>query len=82
MNLKDIQALYDFTGKTVVITGGSSVLGSAMVAGFAGLGANVAVLSRSGTLPPETSDPLKNAPGEIITLQADVLQKEALLEAE
>jgi len=37
---------YDFTGKVVVITGGSRGLGHAMALGFAEAGANVAVASR------------------------------------
>jgi NAD(P)-dependent dehydrogenase (short-subunit alcohol dehydrogenase family) len=61
MNPQEIQELHNFTGQMAVITGGSGVLGSEMVAAFAGLGANVAVLSRSGDLPPEIAERLKNA---------------------
>ncbi len=41
-----IAAQYDFSGKVVVITGGSRGLGHAMALGFAAAGANVAVASR------------------------------------
>ncbi len=41
-----IAALYDFTGKVVLITGGSRGLGHAMALGFAGAGANLAIASR------------------------------------
>jgi NAD(P)-dependent dehydrogenase (short-subunit alcohol dehydrogenase family) len=41
-----IAAEYDFSGKVVVITGGSRGLGHAMALGFAAAGANVAVASR------------------------------------
>jgi NAD(P)-dependent dehydrogenase (short-subunit alcohol dehydrogenase family) len=37
---------YDFTGKVVVITGGSRGLGHAMALGFAAAGANLAIASR------------------------------------
>jgi 3-oxoacyl-[acyl-carrier protein] reductase len=38
-----------FAGKTVVITGGAGGLGSAMVRGFAGAGANVAIVDLPGS---------------------------------
>jgi NAD(P)-dependent dehydrogenase (short-subunit alcohol dehydrogenase family) len=41
-----IAALYDFTGKVVLITGGSRGLGHAMALGFAGAGSNLAIASR------------------------------------
>lgn len=41
-----IAAQYDFTGKVVVITGGSRGLGHAMALGFAGAGAKLAIASR------------------------------------
>lgn len=82
MNPQAIQALYDFTGQAAVITGGSGVLGSEMVAGLAGLGANVAVLSRSGTLTPDLTERVKGAPGQVIAIPADVLKRDSLLEAE
>lgn len=82
MTPHDLQQFYNFTGKTLVITGGSGVLGSEMVVAFAGLGANIAVLSRSGSLSAETADQVKDAPGQVIAIRADVLQREALLEAE
>lgn len=41
-----LAAQYDFTGKVVVITGGSRGLGHAMAMGFAAAGANLAIASR------------------------------------
>jgi NAD(P)-dependent dehydrogenase (short-subunit alcohol dehydrogenase family) len=38
-----------FAGKTVVITGGAGGLGSAMVRGFAGAGASVAIVDLPGS---------------------------------
>src|SRR6185503_19872371 len=46
MDLAELTKIYDFTGRTVVITGGTGVLGSVMVKALAGCGANVAVLAR------------------------------------
>jgi len=44
--MKPITTVYDFTGKVVVITGGSRGLGHAMALGFGVAGARVAVASR------------------------------------
>jgi NAD(P)-dependent dehydrogenase (short-subunit alcohol dehydrogenase family) len=82
MNPQAIQELYNFTGKTAVITGGSGVLGSAMVTALAGLGANVAVLTRSPDLPERLTQRVKAAPGQVIAVQADVSKRTSLLEAE
>jgi NAD(P)-dependent dehydrogenase (short-subunit alcohol dehydrogenase family) len=38
---------YDFTGQTVVVTGGTGVLGGAMACALAACGANVAILGRN-----------------------------------
>src|SRR5919202_3586315 len=47
MNLTALTKMYDFSGRTVVFTGGTGVLGRVMVEALAGCGANVAVLARS-----------------------------------
>ena len=47
MNLKEIKKLYDFTNKTVVVTGGNGILGRDMVLTLVGCGANVAILDRN-----------------------------------
>lgn len=47
MNLAELTKMYDFTGRTVVVTGGTGVLGRLMVKALAGCGANVAVLTRN-----------------------------------
>lgn len=44
MKLQDVTRLYNFTGKTVVVTGGSGVLGREMARALVGCNANVAIL--------------------------------------
>jgi NAD(P)-dependent dehydrogenase (short-subunit alcohol dehydrogenase family) len=46
MNLDDVKAMYDFTGRTFVVTGGTGVLGGEVACALAGLGAEVVVLDR------------------------------------
>lgn len=43
-DLAELTKMYDFTGKTVAITGGAGVLGSEMAVALAGCGARVAIL--------------------------------------
>lgn len=44
LTLNELVAMYDFSGKTAVITGGSGILGSEFACALAGCGANVAIL--------------------------------------
>lgn len=47
MNLTELSALYDFSGRTVVITGSTGVLGGEIACALVGCGANVAMLDRN-----------------------------------
>ncbi len=82
MDADDLRRLYDFTGQTVVMTGGTGVLGGAMLVTLARLGANVAALSRKPALPERLTADLEGAAGTVAVFQADVLDREALLAAE
>src|SRR5436305_1643085 len=46
-SLDEIRALYDFSGKTAVVTGGTGVLGSEMARALAVANANVVLLARN-----------------------------------
>ena len=46
-DLAELTKMYDFTGKTVAITGGAGVLGSEMAGALAACGAKVAILGRN-----------------------------------
>ena len=82
MDLAAIQRLYDFSGQTAVLTGGTGVLGGEILCGLAALGANVAVLSRKPKLPERLTQRLAGAAGQTAVFQADVLDHEALVVAE
>jgi NAD(P)-dependent dehydrogenase (short-subunit alcohol dehydrogenase family) len=81
MNLKELTQWYNFTGKTVVITGGTGVLGGEMACALVGCGANVAVLDRNPNLPEELKKPMDAGPGKYMVVYGDVLARESLEKA-
>jgi NAD(P)-dependent dehydrogenase (short-subunit alcohol dehydrogenase family) len=78
MDSSEINRLYDFSGKTIVATGGTGVLGGEIVRALVSCGANVAILARH----PEKADNLLQLMGprrsQAIALSADVLDLESL----
>ena len=78
MDLKEITQIFDFSGKTAVITGGTGVLGGEMACGLVGLGANVAVLDRNPEIPEEYRSPMDAGPGKYLVVPGDVLDRSAL----
>jgi NAD(P)-dependent dehydrogenase (short-subunit alcohol dehydrogenase family) len=80
MDLNQLTKMYDFTGRTVVVTGGTGVLGQAMVRALVGCGANVALVARNR----EKAEPQVAAlegRGRAAVFTADVLDAGALREA-
>jgi NAD(P)-dependent dehydrogenase (short-subunit alcohol dehydrogenase family) len=85
MNLQQLTRMYDFSGKTVVITGGTGVLGGEMACALVGCGANVAILGRH----PDSAERLlrrvemmEGPRGQMLATYADVLNRESLIQAE
>lgn len=83
MNLAELTKMYDFTGRTVVVTGGTGVLGRAMVRAIAGCGANVALVARNrAKAEPQVAElATLDAPGRAMVFEADVLDAAALRRA-
>ncbi|HEV2498758.1 MAG TPA: SDR family oxidoreductase [Terriglobia bacterium] len=80
MDLKQLTKMYDFTGRTAVMTGGTGVLGAAVVRALAGCGANVAVLARNQA----KGDALVASapgPGKAIIVPGDVLDRASIEQA-
>jgi NAD(P)-dependent dehydrogenase (short-subunit alcohol dehydrogenase family) len=80
MNQSDLMKMYDFTGRVIVITGGTGVLCGAMAKALVGCGANVAILARSV----EKGEALLaeiSGPGRAIIVAGDVLKPETLRQA-
>ena len=82
MNLQDVTKMYDFTGRTIAITGGAGVLGGEMACALVGCGANVAILDRDPSLADRLMDRLGCGPGCAIVVYADVLDPDTLVTAE
>lgn len=68
---------YDFTGRSVVVTGGTGVLGRAIVQGLLNAGANVAVLARNRSKAEGLLAEMARKDAAII-VDGDVLQKDDL----
>ncbi|MCC6190667.1 MAG: SDR family oxidoreductase [Anaerolineales bacterium] len=83
MNLNDVTHLYDFTGRTVVITGGAGVLGGEMACALVGCRAQVAILDRDPALAERAFQRLPEAAGggRAIVVYGDVLQPGTLAQA-
>jgi NAD(P)-dependent dehydrogenase (short-subunit alcohol dehydrogenase family) len=80
MDLNALLKTYDFTGRTIVITGGAGVLCGAMARALVGCGANVAVLARSREKGEATLDGL-SGPGRAMVVVGDALKLETLRDA-
>lgn len=80
MDLNELTAMYDFTGKSVVITGGAGILGGEIACALVGCGASVAIVDREPALADRLIDRLETGAGRAIILYGDVLQPDALEE--
>ncbi|MGH9328361.1 MAG: SDR family oxidoreductase [Terriglobia bacterium] len=81
MNLIDLTKMYDFTGRSIVVTGGTGILGSKMVQALAGCGANVSVIVRSKEKGDALVSSSRSASGRVISIQGDVLNLPSLKNA-
>jgi NAD(P)-dependent dehydrogenase (short-subunit alcohol dehydrogenase family) len=82
MDLQTVEQWYDFTGRTVLITGGAGILGGEMACMLVGCGANVALMDRDPSLADRLLDRLGCGPGCSVVVYGDVLKPETLVEAE
>lgn len=80
MNLEEIRKYYDFSGKTVVITGGAGILGGEMACGLVGCRASVAILDREPKLAERFMHRIDTRAGKCIVVYADVLDRNVLEE--
>jgi len=81
VDLEKLIQSHDFTGCTVVMTGGTGVLGSEMASALVRTGANVAILARNPAGAGSLKEKLDKGPGAATLVQADIFSKESLLGA-
>jgi NAD(P)-dependent dehydrogenase (short-subunit alcohol dehydrogenase family) len=77
MNHNELIKLYDFSGRSIVITGGTGVLCSAMAGALVGCGANVAIVART-TAKGDALLSHMSGPGRAIIVEGDVLKRDTL----
>lgn len=70
--------LFDIRKKTIVITGGTGVLGRSMAKGLADAGANVVILGRNAEAGMRIENEIASAGGRALFTQADVLSQSQL----
>jgi len=75
MNIKKLRKSYDFKSKTVVITGGTGVLGGEIAASLARYGANVAICDLNTNPSRELKEVIENPEYNISIFKSNVLDK-------
>jgi NAD(P)-dependent dehydrogenase (short-subunit alcohol dehydrogenase family) len=81
MSFESIAQNYDFSGRTVVLTGGTGVLGSEMARALAGCHANIVLLARNIARAEELVASFGASRGRHSCLRADVLDRAAVEQA-
>jgi len=71
-------ALFDLTGETAVVIGGTGVLGGAMAGALASAGARVAIIGRSAERGADAVRKIKDGGGEAMFHAADALDRDSL----
>lgn len=74
----DLHKAYDFSGKTVVVTGGAGVLCACFCRALAAAGAKVAVLDIQQAAAEKLAEEIRAAGGEALGLSCNVLDKSSL----
>ena len=81
MNLEQLTKLYDFSARTVAITGGAGILGGEIACALVGCGADVAVMDLNPDLADRLLPRFEEGPGRSLVVYANVLDRESLTEA-
>jgi NAD(P)-dependent dehydrogenase (short-subunit alcohol dehydrogenase family) len=83
MDLQTLTQLYDFSGRTVAITGGAGVLASEMACALVGCNANVVILDRDMGLAEKVIERFpSDVRGRGVRVYADVLDSKSLWQAD
>ncbi len=79
--MKDVSQSFSLTGKTIIITGATGVLGEAFVTGVAAMGGRVVLIGRNSDVGEERVSHLKATGHEAMFVKADVLSEVELTQA-
>jgi NAD(P)-dependent dehydrogenase (short-subunit alcohol dehydrogenase family) len=72
---------YSLSGKVIVVTGGTGILGDAFVNGIVGAGGSVGILGRNKKVAEERAAAINQNDGKAVALVADVLDENQLKDA-
>jgi NAD(P)-dependent dehydrogenase (short-subunit alcohol dehydrogenase family) len=81
MDLAELTRMYDFSGKSIVVTGGAGILGGEICCALVGCGAKVALLDRDPQLADRLMKRFETSVGEAIVVYGDVLKSDTLVQA-
>jgi NAD(P)-dependent dehydrogenase (short-subunit alcohol dehydrogenase family) len=82
MNLQELNSFYDFSNRTVLVTGGAGVLGREIACALVGCNANVIILDRDQELAQKVIEHFpQKVKGRAVRVFGDVLKTETLLQA-
>jgi NAD(P)-dependent dehydrogenase (short-subunit alcohol dehydrogenase family) len=81
MNLDELKAMYDFSGRTFLVTGGTGVLGGVVAGALVGVGAKVVVLDRRLDPALGVADYAHKSGWKAKAVRGDVLNRDSLAEA-
>jgi NAD(P)-dependent dehydrogenase (short-subunit alcohol dehydrogenase family) len=80
-DLAELTRMYDFSGKTVAITGGAGVLGSEMAGALAGCGAKVAILDMNEEAGKALTERMGDRGKQISFFKFNALDRESVAQA-
>ncbi len=81
MELAELTRMYDFTGRTIVVTGGAGILGGEIAQALVGCGANVAILDLNLDSAKGILEKMGPRSSQVITVKTNVLDTESLRQA-
>ena len=81
MNLEELTSMYNFAGRTIVITGGAGILGGEIACALVGCGANVAILDLNLEPAKGLLERMGPAAGQVALVGCNVLQPDSLNQA-
>jgi NAD(P)-dependent dehydrogenase (short-subunit alcohol dehydrogenase family) len=82
MDLAEISKMYDFSGRSIVITGGAGILGGELACALVGCGAKVAIVDRDPKLADRLMHRFETSVGEAIVVYGDVLDRQSMQKAD